>query len=66
LQRDGTGRSGTSPAAGAEGGPTPSLAFLGRSRGWEVVVRWDTYALVRLGTGQLHLAVTGAPPPDSR
>lgn len=25
---------------------------------------WDTYALLRLGAGRLHLAVTGDPPPD--
>ncbi len=27
-------------------------------------VQWDSYALLRVGDGRLHLAVTGDPPPD--
>ncbi len=43
---------------------TRSLGFWADRVGAEVLVRWDTYAQVRLGGGQLHLAVTGDPPPD--
>lgn len=41
-----------------------SLAFWSGVLGAEVEVRWDTYALLHLGAGRLHLAVTGDPPPD--
>ncbi|MEJ7744223.1 MAG: VOC family protein [Nocardioidaceae bacterium] len=41
-----------------------SLQFWVKQLGGEVQVRWDTYALVRIGAGQLHLAVAGDAPPD--
>lgn len=41
-----------------------SLQFWVEQLGGEVQVRWDTYALVRVGAGQLHLAVAGDAPPD--
>jgi len=28
------------------------------------LMRWDSYALLQLGAGRLHLAVTGDPPED--
>jgi catechol 2,3-dioxygenase-like lactoylglutathione lyase family enzyme len=41
-----------------------SLAFWVDGVGAAVVTRWDTYALLDLGRGRLHLALTGEPPPD--
>lgn len=41
-----------------------SLAFWQGLLGGELLQVWDTYALLRLGAGRLHLAVTGDPPPD--
>ena len=32
--------------------------------GAAVEVQWDSYALLRVGEGRLHLAVTSDPPPD--
>lgn len=41
-----------------------ALAFWAERMGGVVEVRWDSYALLRLGEGRVHLAVTGDPPPD--
>lgn len=41
-----------------------SLSFWVQRLGAKVQVRWDTYALLRLGAGRLHLAVAGDAPPD--
>lgn len=41
-----------------------ALSFWVERVGAVVEMQWDSYALLRLGQGQLHLAVTGAPPPD--
>jgi catechol 2,3-dioxygenase-like lactoylglutathione lyase family enzyme len=41
-----------------------SLAFWVDLVGAEPVTTWDAYALLRIGSGHLHLAVTGDPPPD--
>lgn len=41
-----------------------SLRFWADLLGGDVRVRWEGYALVRIGAGSVHLAVTGDPPPD--
>lgn len=41
-----------------------SLTFWVGLLGARVHTRWDTYALLHVGAGELHLAVTGEPPPD--
>ncbi len=41
-----------------------SLRFWVDQVGGAIQVQWDTYALVKIGCGRLHLAVTGDPPPD--
>ena len=41
-----------------------SLEFWVTQLGGDLQVQWDTYARVRVGSGQVHLAVTGDPPPD--
>lgn len=41
-----------------------SLTFWRDGLGAVVLTRWDSYALVQLGAGRVHLAVTGDPPPD--
>lgn len=41
-----------------------SLGFWVTRMGGELLVEWDTYARLRVGEGQIHLAVGGAPPPD--
>lgn len=59
------------PDAGAAVEPLLAVADLGRSLefwqdqlGGAPLLRWDGYALLRLGAGRLHLAVTGDPPED--
>lgn len=41
-----------------------ALTFWVGQVGGVVEVQWDTYALIRIGAGRLHLAVAGEPPPD--
>jgi catechol 2,3-dioxygenase-like lactoylglutathione lyase family enzyme len=41
-----------------------SLDFWVRRVGARPLVQWDTYALLQLGNGRVHLAVTGDPPVD--
>ena len=41
-----------------------ALAFWIEGLGADAEVRWDSYALLRIGEGRLHLAVSGEPPPD--
>jgi len=41
-----------------------ALEFWVTRVGGEAQLQWETYALVAVGEGQLHLAVTGDPPPD--
>ncbi len=41
-----------------------ALAFWVERIGAAIEVQWDSYALLRVGEGHLHLAVTGDPPPD--
>ena len=41
-----------------------ALAFWVERMGAVAEVHWDSYALLRVGEGRLHLAVTGDPPPD--
>ena len=41
-----------------------SLAFWQDRMGGSPLMRWDTYALLQLGAGRLHLAVTGDAPTD--
>jgi len=43
---------------------TRSMSFWVGQVGAAVEVEWETYALLRIGAGRLHLAVTGDPPPD--
>lgn len=59
------------PDDAASVGPLLAVADLARSQefwvtrlGGELLVEWDTYARVRVGAGQVHLAVTGDPPAD--
>jgi len=39
-----------------------ALAFWIEGLGADAEVRWDSYALLRIGEGRLHLAVSGEPP----
>lgn len=48
----------------AVGDLTRSLSFWVGQVGAAVEVEWETYALLRIGAGRLHLAVTGDPPLD--
>ena len=41
-----------------------SLTFWQDHMGGVPLTRWDSYALLQLGAGRLHLAVTGDPPED--
>ncbi len=41
-----------------------SLTFWQDHMGGLPLMRWDSYALLQLGAGRLHLAVTGDPPED--
>lgn len=41
-----------------------ALEFWVERMGAAPEVQWDSYALLRVGEGRLHLAVTGEPPPD--
>lgn len=41
-----------------------ALAFWKDGLGGAVLMRWDNYAVLQLGRGRLHLAVTGEPPED--
>jgi catechol 2,3-dioxygenase-like lactoylglutathione lyase family enzyme len=41
-----------------------SLEFWVERIGGQTEVQWDSYARVRIGSGRVHLAVTGDPPPD--
>ena len=41
-----------------------ALAFWVQRIGAVAEVQWDSYALLRVGEGRLHLAVSGDPPPD--
>lgn len=41
-----------------------ALAFWVERMGADLEVQWDSYALLRLGQGRLHLAIAGEPPPD--
>lgn len=41
-----------------------SLTFWQDHMGGVALMRWDSYALLQLGAGRLHLAVTGDPPQD--
>ena len=43
---------------------TRSMSFWVGQVGAAVEVEWATYALLRIGAGRLHLAVTGDQPPD--
>lgn len=59
------------PDPSATVSPLLAVADLSRSLdfwvglvGGNIRVQWDTYALLQIGRGWLHLAVTGDPPPD--
>lgn len=41
-----------------------SLEFWVERLGAEVEVQWDSYARLRVGSGRIHLARAGDPPPD--
>lgn len=41
-----------------------SVAFWTTKLGARVLTRWESYALLALGRGRLHLALKGDPPPD--
>lgn len=41
-----------------------SMSFWVHQVGAEIQMQWAGYALVQIGSGRLHLAVTGDPPPD--
>ena len=41
-----------------------ALTFWVTGLGADLEVRWGSYALLRIGEGRLHLAVSGEPPPD--
>ena len=41
-----------------------TLAFWVDRMGASPEVQWDSYALLRIGSGRVHLAVTADPPPD--
>lgn len=41
-----------------------ALEFWVKRVGAQVITEWASYALLRVGAGRLHLAVTGDPPPD--